>query len=119
MACHCTHCRKGAGGPYQTNAAFRSTDVDIRDEASKLTKYTFPGDDVCSGYSKEKWFCNTCGCTIFIRPMKHDGDVVVLKTSILERDLENCLRPKMEYFVTKRCSYVASIPEAKQFDAMP
>lgn len=51
--------------------------------------------------------------------MKHDGDVVVLKTSILERDLENCLRPKMEYFVTKRCSYVASIPEAKQFDAMP
>lgn len=58
MSCHCTHCQKGAGGPYQTNAVFKSTDVHIRDDDSKLAKYIFPADVVSSGYPKEKWFCS-------------------------------------------------------------
>jgi hypothetical protein len=58
MACHCTHCQKGAGGPYQTNALFRREHVRVEDVGGKLVKYVFPGWDVASGFPKEKWFCS-------------------------------------------------------------
>lgn len=51
--------------------------------------------------------------------MKHDGEVTVVKTSILDGNLDERLEPKMEFFVANRRSYVAEISGAKQFDTMP
>ena len=57
MACHCTHCQKGAGGPFQTNAVFHKDDIQIIDPGQALKTYSFPGTDVTSGSPKEKCFC--------------------------------------------------------------
>lgn len=58
MCCHCLHCQKAAGGPCQTNAVFESTDVKIRDQEHKLTRYVFAAEEICSGFPKEKCFCS-------------------------------------------------------------
>lgn len=58
MSCHCRHCQKGAGGPFQTNALFKVEDVEVVDARKALRRYLFPGNDVASGFSKEKWFCS-------------------------------------------------------------
>lgn len=58
MSCHCTHCQKGAGGPFQTNAIFNREDIQVIDPGKALKSYLFPGSDVASGFPKEKWFCS-------------------------------------------------------------
>jgi hypothetical protein len=58
MSCHCRHCQKGAGGPFQTNALFNKEDIQVIDLGKALKSYLFPGDDVASGFPKEKWFCS-------------------------------------------------------------
>jgi hypothetical protein len=58
MSCHCKHCQKGAGGPFQVNALFRQENIVIDDMGKVLKKYLFLGNDVASGFPKEKWFCS-------------------------------------------------------------
>lgn len=82
MSCYCTHCAKNAGGPYQTNAMFATTDISVSDPQGQLRTYSIL--DTFSGKPKEKAFCGTCGCTFYTRPGHHEGKMTVVKTGILD-----------------------------------
>jgi hypothetical protein len=84
MACHCVDCQKSGGGPFQTNALYNTSDVEIVDTQGYCKKYVVPKEKVGSGVEKQKWFCANCGCTLFTRPMKYNGEKSVVKTGILD-----------------------------------
>lgn len=84
MTCHCIDCQKNAGGPYQTNAMFPTSAVNVSDPHGYAKVYTVPGSQVGSGFEKRKWFCGNCGCTLFTRPMKFKGQKTVFKTGLLD-----------------------------------
>lgn len=48
-----------------------------------LTK-TYILEDTLSGCKKHKVFCETCGCTLWTVPMKHDGQKFIVRTSLIE-----------------------------------
>lgn len=84
MSCHCTDCQKSSGGPYQTNAMYESSSVTVNDPEEFVKVYVVPKETTGSGVEKQKWFCGNCGCTLFTRPMKYNGEKSVVKTGILD-----------------------------------
>ncbi|KAH8548835.1 Mss4-like protein [Umbelopsis sp. PMI_123] len=84
MSCHCTDCQKSSGGPYQTNAMYASTSVSVDDPNQFVKVFIVPSGKTGSGVEKQKWFCGNCGCTLFTRPMKYNGEKSVVKTGILD-----------------------------------
>ncbi|KAF8537534.1 Mss4-like protein [Trichophaea hybrida] len=86
MACYCRDCQKNAGGPYQTNAMFNTSEITITDPESHLKIYTITKGTM-SGLPKEKGFCGNCGCTLFTKPGHHKGEMTVIKTGILDNGL--------------------------------
>ena len=61
MTCHCIHCQKGAGGPFQTNAVFRTRDVKTVDKEGRVVEFEIQKTETHSGFPKEKWFCSVSG----------------------------------------------------------
>lgn len=83
MTCYCVDCRKNAGGPYQTNAMFPTSSVTVNDARNTLKCYTIT-EGTFTGYPKEKWFCGECGCTLFTKPGHYKGEMLVVKTGVLD-----------------------------------
>ena len=81
-ACYCLDCRKGSGGPQQTNAVFNTEDVTLHDPQSKAKTYIVTR--TASGKPKDKVFCGECGCTMFTRPMAHEGRATIVKIGIID-----------------------------------
>ncbi len=57
---------------------------------------------------------------MFIRPMKHQGTVTVIKTGVLDGGaLERRLDPTMEYFTSRRRPGISVIEGTQQHEEMP
>ncbi|KAL1935399.1 hypothetical protein VTP01DRAFT_4539 [Rhizomucor pusillus] len=122
MTCHCIDCQKNAGGPYQTNAMFPTSAVNVSDPHGYAKVYTVPGSQVGSGFEKRKWFCGNCGCTLFTRPMKFKGQKTVFKTGLLDASSPEggsgleLLAPTSELYTKDRAYFVKPIEGAAQFE---
>lgn len=79
--CHCFQCKKAAGGPYQTNVIFNSSDLEINDSQGHLKTYRVTDTD--SGKVNIRLFCGNCGCTIAIRKEYDNGARTLIKSGIL------------------------------------
>ena len=78
IVCYCMDCRKGSGG---ANALFSTEEVTLHDPQSKAKTYTA---GTASGTTKDTVFCGECGCTMFMRPMAHEGRATIVKTGVIE-----------------------------------
>ena len=56
---------------------------------------------------------------MFMKPMKHKGDVIVVKTGILGGNGGEVLAPAAEYFTRDRQPYMGALASTKQFETMP
>jgi hypothetical protein len=56
--CHCSQCRKVAGGLFGANLIIETEKVEISGEEN-LTKYDDP--ETLSGTPMSRYFCKTCG----------------------------------------------------------
>jgi hypothetical protein len=84
MACYCIDCQKNGGGPMQTNAMFAVSEVIVSDPEGQLRMYEIGGTS--SGLPKEKAFCRRCGCCMFTKPGHYNGEIIVVKTGILDAE---------------------------------
>ncbi|KAG2223045.1 hypothetical protein INT45_008246 [Circinella minor] len=124
--CYCSDCQKSAGGPYQCNAMFNSSDVELEDPKGYVKLYVVPKEQTLSGIEKQKWFCGNCGSPLFVRPMSLNGEKSFIKTGILDTapgfqgtsPLDQ-LKPTSEIFTKNRPSYVKPIDDAAQFNTVP
>lgn len=64
-------------------ARFPSPSLQLHDPENLKTVYTVTSGTV-SGHSKEKHFCGRCGCTLFTVPLKHDREIVVMRTAVID-----------------------------------
>ena len=46
---------------------------------------------------------------MFINPMKHKGDVIVVKTRVLDLDGDDRFAPSMEFFTCERQAYMLTL----------
>ncbi|KAI7849796.1 Mss4-like protein [Circinella umbellata] len=121
MLCHCVDCQKSAGGPYQSNAIFNTSNLELEDPKGYAKMYLVPKEQTGSGFEKQKWFCSNCGSPLFNRPMKYEGQKSVVKTGILdsaagfEGSPLDQLKPVSELYIKDRPSFVKAVDGAKQF----
>ncbi|KAI8144077.1 Mss4-like protein [Fennellomyces sp. T-0311] len=122
MTCHCVDCQKSAGGPFQSNAIYNTSAVELEDPNNYAKLYIVPKTQTGSGYEKQKWFCGNCGSPLFNRPMKYEGQKSVVKTGILDAPAGfqgsalDQLKPVSELYVKDRASYVHPVDGAKQWE---
>ncbi|TGZ85344.1 hypothetical protein EX30DRAFT_337711 [Ascodesmis nigricans] len=117
MACYCHDCRKNSGGPYQTNAMYPASSVEISDTRSTLKSYTI--HNTSSGSPKEKLFCGECGCMLFTKPGHYKGEMVVVKTGMLDGDGMERLGLQAELFTRDRPGFCRPLEGCKQIETMP
>ncbi|GAB5590704.1 hypothetical protein Unana1_05604 [Umbelopsis nana] len=102
---------------------YSSSSVSVNDSEKFVKVYIVPKQKTGSGVEKQKWFCGNCGCTLFTRPMKYNGEKSVVKTGILDTPAGytvlslDLLKPASELYVKDRASFVHPIEGAKQFNA--
>ena len=101
--CYCAHCVKNAGGPGQVvssehplsytydgllftdteqSARYKKDQVVVTRGSDLATTYVL--QDTISGSDKHKVFCSVCGCTLWTVPMKHNGEKLIVRTSLIQ-----------------------------------
>ncbi|KAG2736092.1 hypothetical protein G9P44_000182 [Scheffersomyces stipitis] len=95
LVCYCTDCRKGAGHLGQVLAKYETSKVEIQDKNSSMKEYTITKTQ--SGFPKKKLFCGECGCSILTKPMKHNGEVTFLRSTLLDNSFGDFI-PKKAIF---------------------
>ena len=64
-------------------ASYATDLIALDDPGKHLTVYTIT-EGTKSGYPKEKHFCSRCGCMLWSVPLKYDGKVRMVRTSLVE-----------------------------------
>ena len=64
------------------SAKFNKEQVTVIKGANLIKTYILL--DTTSGVEKHKLFCDTCGCTLWTIPMKHNGDKIIVRTALID-----------------------------------
>jgi hypothetical protein len=103
MICYCSDCRKGSGHLGQILGKFNTKDVQITDKNSTMKEYIISKTQ--SGFPKKKLFCGECGCTILTQPMKYNGEVSIVRTTLLDDGFPE-FQPTKEIFADAKESFI-------------
>lgn len=90
--CYCLDCSNESGTGHITTIAV--PDAAFRVEGA-LSEYTKPTDD---GGHLKKYFCSHCGSTLFTRPQKIQGLVVVRAGTLDDRSV---VVPQLQMYVSR------------------
>jgi hypothetical protein len=63
--------------------AYATDNVSVEDPSGYIRVYLVTGGTQ-SGKPMEKHFCGNCGCTLWTVPMRLDGKVHMVRTSLIE-----------------------------------
>jgi len=105
--CHCSQCRKVAGGIFGANLTIETEKVEISGEEN-LTRYDDP--DTLSGTPVSRYFCKTCGAPIKSVTPVYKGKTV-LKLGIYPR----VPVPEWESFAVKRQDWEKPVEGCVQY----
>jgi hypothetical protein len=56
---------------------------------------------------------------MFTKPMKHNGQILAIKTGTMDEPGRAEFVPKAEFYTSLRQAFVSPIPDALQIEAMP
>ncbi|KAK6460359.1 Mss4-like protein [Scheffersomyces coipomensis] len=100
--CYCSDCRKGSGHLGQFISQYDSDDVKVTDKDSNLKEFVVTATK--SGFPKRKQYCGGCGSTILTLPMKHNGEVAMVRPSLLDSDFSQ-FAPNLGIFGDVKTEY--------------
>ncbi|KAK6459481.1 Mss4-like protein [Scheffersomyces xylosifermentans] len=103
MVCYCEDCRKGSGHLGQILAKYDTKDIEITDKDSTMKEYIVTKTQ--SGFPKKKFFCGNCGCTIHTQPTKFNGEITIIRTTLLDENFGQFV-PSKGIFVDAKKSFV-------------
>lgn len=101
--CYCIDCRKASGHLGQMLSYYYTKNVEIMD--SKFFLKELIVTKTKSGYPKKKEFCGNCGSTIRTLPMKYNGEVSMVRSTLLDENFIMCV-PKIAIFEDSKIEYV-------------
>lgn len=109
--CHCSDCRKSAGAPAVTWAAFGEDEFSVT--SGDVTTFNSSGAAMRS-------FCPKCGTGLFYRNAEVLPGIVDIQAATL--DDPEALAPNIQIQVADRLSYMAelgALPEFQRYPGMP
>lgn len=104
--CYCIDCRKGSGHLGQILSYYDTKNIEITDSKSYLREFIV--GNTKSGVPKKKEFCGNCGSTIRTLPMKYNGEVSVVRPTLLDENFKMCV-PKIAIFGESNTEYVEGL----------
>ena len=90
--CYCLDCSNESGTGHITTIAMPDAAFDVR---GAMTEYAKVSDD---GHRLTKYFCTTCGSTLFTRPEKLGGLVVIRAGTLDDRSL---VTPQLQMYASR------------------
>ena len=107
--CYCLDCSNESGTGHIATVAVPDATFNVSGE---LTEYAKMSDD---GHALTKYFCTTCGSTLFTRPQKLPGLVVVRAGTLDDRSV---LTPQLQMYVSRAPAWDRPDPEVTSFPEM-
>ena len=108
--CHCPDCRKFTGSAYSATLAVEASGFRIVCGEDNLVRYP-------SSPGKQRCFCKTCGCHLFLRA-EHRPGMVFLRAGSLDDDPQ--MRPQAHFWTSRKapwheiCDSLPQNPEGLQ-----
>lgn len=106
FVCYCIDCRKGSGHLGQFISQYATDKVEIDNKNDKIAEYVV--QKTKSGHPKRKQFCKDCGCTIRTLPMKFNGDVSMIRQSLVDDNFAK-LTPQLAMFGDEKSSFTEDV----------
>ena len=107
--CYCLDCSNESGTGHITTIAVPDAAFVVTGE---MTAFTKPTDD---GGKLTKYFCTTCGSTLFTRPEKLAGLVVVRAGTLDDRSV---VTPQLQMYVSRAPAWDRPDPAVHSFAEM-
>ena len=108
MMCYCLDCRKNSGHLGQALGLLNHDQVEIKDPENNIKEWVIT--KTSSGSPKRKVFCGRCGSTLMTIPMKHNGEKVVIRSTLLDEGIEHFLPFDKVLFPDEKEKYLGSCP---------
>jgi len=106
--CHCTDCRKSAGAPMVSWAAFAEGELTV--DQGEVTTFNSSGSAMRS-------FCPRCGTGLFYRNAEYLPGIVDVQSVTL--DDPDALPPQIHIQTAERLSYMAHVTQLPEFGRFP
>lgn len=106
MECYCLDCRKNSGHLGQVISKFNTLEVTIDDPKRVLKTYVI--NKTQSGKPKHKVFCSECGCTIATLPQTYNGEITMLRTTLLD-EFPQSYAPTKRLFEDEKAAYANGV----------
>jgi hypothetical protein len=106
--CHCRDCRRSAGAPMVSWAAFAEEDFEVTAGAARTIN--------SSGQSMRS-FCPDCGTGLFFRNAEALPDIVDIQSATL--DDPDALPPQAHIQMAERIRWMDRLDELPRFDRFP
>lgn len=99
LVCYCDHCRKFSLA-FGIMALYAPSSVEFEGDITIYTDHTTD-----SGEEKTVHFCNKCCTLIYTQPKKF-GDLICLRTPLIDGGVPEELAPKLELYVEKKPNFL-------------
>ena len=109
--CHCTDCQKTTGSAFSIAVSVRKKDFRITKGEPRL--YELSAD---TGGRVRRYFCGTCGSSLFGKPDSMPRAVNVLAGTL---DDPSWFRPQMSIFIHSAQPWVPTLEGIPQLEGMP
>ncbi|WP_010215269.1 GFA family protein [Sphingomonas sp. PAMC 26621] len=107
--CYCKDCSNESGTGHITTVAVPDAGLKL---TGILSEYTKMSDD---GNRLTKFFCGTCGSTLFTRPEKLQGLVVIRAGTLDDRSV---IEPQLQMYVSRAPAWDRPDQNIKSFPEM-
>lgn len=107
--CYCTDCSNESGTGHITTIAVPDAGMTV---TGTMTEYTKMSD---SGHRLTKYFCTVCGSTLFTRPEKLAGLVVIRAGTLDDRSI---IEPQLQMYVSRAPAWDRPDDAVKSFPEM-
>jgi len=107
--CYCIDCSNESGTGHITTVAVPDAGLNV---VGALVEYTKTSDD---GNRLTKLFCGRCGSTLFTRPQKLPGLVVIRAGTLDDRSL---ITPQLQMYVSRAPAWDRPDESVKSFPEM-
>ncbi|ODV94453.1 hypothetical protein PACTADRAFT_4395 [Pachysolen tannophilus NRRL Y-2460] len=100
LICYCKHCRKASSSVGHYMSVWNQNNFKLIEGDNSLKK--FRSYDTESGNPKDRFFCSTCGSTIYAITTSFASDAYYVRTALLDGPLTKELYPTLEYYTEQK-----------------
>ncbi|EIW75713.1 hypothetical protein CONPUDRAFT_147234 [Coniophora puteana RWD-64-598 SS2] len=95
--CHCKNCQKGGGSPFTANFLLPAKNMKLTKGVEGTDIESYPMTQTTIGTPMVRYFCFTCGSTLYGKSSANDA-VVIIQSGSLDDPIDADVQPTQEIF---------------------